>query len=472
MDQLNWQSVSNSYRNTFLAFLGELLKIPSVFDEKTMTTDHPFGIGINQALEYMLRLGKQEGFYVKNVDGYAGHIEFGEGDEVVGVLGHLDVVPAEKGWSNPPFDPIIKEGKLYARGAQDDKGPVMAAFVAMKLLKDLGYQPKKRIRLILGTDEERSWQGMAHYFEHEAMPVVGFSPDADFPVIHAEKGLIDGYITIHKGTKEHNSDTPVLHSFRGGDRLNMVPDEATAEISWGDRTELNYLFQGFIHDTKYDGEIDETDEFCKINIKGKSAHAGQPSNGINAVIGLTQFLSGLPFEADTIDTLTWIFAKFYDSGGVNLGISGEDLDSGKLTVNLGSLCFEKDKGRFQLGVNIRYPVTFSYDKDVVGKLQPELDDVEGILDVEEHLKPLYLEKDHYLVEKLLNVYEKQTGQKGDAVSIGGGTYARSLATGVAFGAMFENSPNTAHQADEHIVISDLLKAIGIYAESLYELTKS
>ncbi len=192
---IDWQQQMSRLQGEMMERLKELCSIESVLDESTAGPGAPFGKGIAEALSYMLELGEQEGFRTKNVEGYAGHVEYGEGEETLGILTHLDVVPTGEGWISPPFAPEIREGKFYARGAQDDKGPAMAAFFALKLVKELGLPLNKRVRLIFGTDEETHWRDVDYYFQREPMPETGFAPDADFPIIHAEKGLLDLTLT-------------------------------------------------------------------------------------------------------------------------------------------------------------------------------------------------------------------------------------------------------------------------------------
>lgn len=169
----------------------------------------------------MLKLGASFGFKTKEVDHIAGHIEFGEGEEIIGVLVHVDVVPAVGDWLYPPFSGTVADGKIYARGALDDKGPAVCALYAFKLLKDLGFKPNKRLRLIIGTDEETSWRGIKRYFEKEEMPLFGFSPDANFPLIYGEKGIMSLDLL--------GAGDPKLF-FKAGVRYNVVPDYAEAKI--------------------------------------------------------------------------------------------------------------------------------------------------------------------------------------------------------------------------------------------------
>ncbi|WP_347862865.1 Sapep family Mn(2+)-dependent dipeptidase [Salimicrobium sp. PL1-032A] len=214
--------------------LARLISIPSEYQED----ETPFGERIRQALHEFLVIGEEDGFVTENVDDYAGHVEFGEGEEIFGILAHLDVVPAGKGWTHPPYTLTKEEGKLYGRGTQDDKGPLLAAYMALKALKDEGFQPKKRIRLIAGTDEERDWQGIDHYFSKKEMPDFGFTPDAVFPVIHAEKGLIDAYLDLKTNVSEE--EETYIESIQAGERLNMVPD--TAVVTIVHKGERNYVF--------------------------------------------------------------------------------------------------------------------------------------------------------------------------------------------------------------------------------------
>ncbi len=191
MNKINWQLEIENRKQDLLADTQSLLKIKSVLDEENQTDTAPFGVGVKEALEYMLNLGEKDGFTVKNVDHVAGHIEMGEGEELLGILCHVDVVPEGDGWSSDPYGAEIRDGKIFARGAIDDKGPTMAAYYAMKVIKELGLSLNKRVRMIIGTDEESNWRCVNHYFEVEEMPTVGFAPDADFPIINAEKGIWD-----------------------------------------------------------------------------------------------------------------------------------------------------------------------------------------------------------------------------------------------------------------------------------------
>ncbi|WLR45974.1 dipeptidase PepV [Halobacillus litoralis] len=457
---MDFHALSKRYEKEYLDNVMELLKIPSVFEEDHV---YPYGKPIHEALEKMLSIGDEDGFLTKNVDGHGGHIEFGDGDEMIGVLGHLDVVPAGEGWTTPPFEPTIRDGKLFARGAQDDKGPVMAAYIAMKILKEQGFQPRKKIRLILGTDEERDWKGINYYFKNETMPSLGFTPDASFPVIHAEKGLLDSYITYP--VPENEGETKVV-SVHGGDRLNMVPDEAVAWIE----SPLNIVevFNDYSAQYKLKGTVRAAGGRYEVKVKGNAVHASKPEEGLNAITALLRFLQFLPLDGEYELFIQKIYKAFETTDGKGLNVKQMDEVSGALTSNLGSIVI--DEHTCKLGFNLRYPVSADYNgidqqlKDFAAKNR-------GTYEVYDHLASIHLEKDHPFVRTLLSVYNKVTGEEAAVKTMGGATYARALEAGVAFGALFDDSPDTAHQKDEHVRISDMIKAIEIYAESLYELTK-
>lgn len=457
---MDFHALSKKYEKEYLEKVIELLKIPSVFEEDR---EYPYGKPIHDALEKMLSIGKEDGFITKNVDGHGGHIEFGDGDEVIGVLGHLDVVPAGAGWTTPPFDPVIHDGKLYARGAQDDKGPVMAAYIAMKILKEQGFQPKKRIRLILGTDEERDWKGIDYYFKNETMPSLGFTPDASFPVIHAEKGLLDSYMTYP--VPENDGETKVI-SVQGGDRLNMVPDEAVAWVE--SHLNVEEIFNDYLAQHKLEGSVKAADGRFEVKMKGKAVHASKPQEGRNAITELLRFLQSLPLHGEYELFIQKVYQAFETTDGKGLNVKQMDDVSGPLTSNLGSIAM--DEYTCKLGFNLRYPVSADY-----GAIDQNLKELaannKGTYEVYDHLASIHLEKDHPFVKTLLSVYNKVTDEEAAAKTMGGATYARALEAGVAFGALFEDSPDTAHQKDEHVRISDMMKAIQIYSESLYELTR-
>lgn len=468
---MNWRLEAESKRDIFLDKLMEFLKIPSVLDESSATEGAPFGKSINDALQFMLDLGRADGFQVKNFSGYAGHIEYGSGDEIVGVLSHIDVVPATEGWTTPPFSPAIRNGKLYARGATDDKGPTMAAYFAMKIIKELELPVNKRIRLIMGTDEETHWRCMDHYLSHEKMPTIGFTPDAEFPIITAEKGFLDVQFAKDGKTKSDEASEWILDSFQSGKRVNMVPEYATAIISGsGDVFELKEAYQAFLMTHRLEGFAEEADEHVKLVLHGRAHHGSEPEKGLSAALELARFLIDLPLDRQGHQYIQMIHECFLDSiFGEKLDMVTEDDIVGKLTVNVGVYRYERDGEQF-LRVNIRYPIHADGEQlteQLTGKLAAY-----GFKPLQTDNKPGHsFDNDHPLVKTLAKVYEEQTGLPSRSLAVAGATYARALKNCVAYGPIFPGKVQTAHQTDEYIDVDDLISAIGIYAQAIYELAK-
>jgi succinyl-diaminopimelate desuccinylase len=473
MIEVNWMEEVLKRKEGLIENTQELLQIKSVLDEDDVSEDAPLGRGVKEALNYMLKMGDKEGFLSKNVGNLAGHVEFGQGKESVGILCHVDVVPEGDGWSSDPFAAEIRDGKIFARGAIDDKGPTIAAFYAMKIVKELGLPLHKRVRMIIGTDEESDWRCVDHYFKHEEMPTIGFAPDADFPIIFAEKGIADFDLVMNQiEDKEETKESrfEVVY-FQSGRRYNMVPDFAKASlIVFQQQTAVLQRFKDFqeLHDLngKYYVENGE----LILELEGVSAHGMEPNNGKNAGLYLAQFIS--ENKADQSATCYFDFVSkylFQESRGKKLGIDYSDDISGELTINVGKMSYDRTNGG-TLGFNLRYPVTNNMEKtkeDLEIFLKQTRFQIENFSDS----KPHYVDEKDELIQILKKVYEEQTGEKAELLAIGGGTYARSLTSGVAFGPLFPGREDIAHQKDEYIYIDDLLKATSIYAQAIYELAR-
>lgn len=439
-----------------LSELQELVAIPSVLSDDTTPTA-PFGKDVKQALDWFLEKGRQHGYSVKNVADVAGHLEIGQGEELLGVLGHVDVVPAGEGWTKDPFGGEIHDGRLYGRGAIDDKGPTIAAWTALNMLKDANVEFNKRVRLIIGTDEESGFRCVERYFETEEMPAAAFAPDADFPIINAEKGiasLVFSTFSMHEDA--------ILESFIAGHRTNMVPDKATAILN-GQLAEWQADFKAFCKKHQVTGVVEQHNGSTELTLNGKSAHAMEPEHGINAGILLALFLKDR-LEGDGQKFVAFVADTFYqDSRGRKLGLDFSDEQSGDTTFNAGVIRFEKSKTA-TINVSMRYSVSYPFEEKMAAY---QLDDF--VLEVVSNSPPHYVEENDPFIKTLQNAYEKQTGETAELIAIGGGTYARVLDKGVAFGMLFPGEPDLAHQADEFVDIDNLIKATAIYAEAIYQL---
>lgn len=467
MTDINWQELVEDYREDFLKDLFTLLKIDSTRDDDAATEEFPVGPGPVKALDAFLEIGKKNGFETKKFDNWAGHIEYGDGEELLGVLGHVDVVPAGTGWDTDPFEPVIKDGNLYARGSSDDKGPTMAAYYAMKMIRDLDLPVSKRVRVIIGTDEETGWGCMDHYLKVAETPDFGFSPDAHFPIINGEKGNV----TVNLNFGGENGANDKLLSFDSGLRVNMVPQEAQAELELVDVSEISEQFSVYLAKNELEGEIEIEDQRVSLSLTGKAAHGATPEEGRNAGTYLAEFLNDYPFGRDAHTFLKVITTYLHQSDqGEKLNIQHEDDLMGHLSSNFGILTFEASKGG-KIAANMRYPQGTDAEtilKNIKETLKNE--NVKCEFDGEGK-EPHYVPKDDPLVKTLLEVYHRQTGLEAHEKIIGGGTYGRLLDRGVAFGAMFPDSVDTMHQANEFMAIEDLTRAMAIYAESIYELIK-
>ncbi|MFJ8264385.1 dipeptidase PepV [Peribacillus asahii] len=469
MDKINWQNEIEIRKEDLLTDTQQLLQIKSVLDENAATETAPLGIGVKAALDYMLDLGAKDGFTVKEVDHVAGHIEMGQGEELLGILCHVDVVPEGDGWSSDPYGAEIREGKIYARGAIDDKGPTMAAYYAMKVIKELDLPLNKRVRMIIGTDEESDWRCVDRYFEVEEMPTLGFAPDADFPIIYAEKGIWDFAIVQPPAIHVEKAAVNVIE-FSSGRRMNMVPDYAIATVETVQTTELKQGYELFLHKHSLTGKSEIKQNQITFELEGVSAHGMEPKNGVNAGLFLASFLADLQVDEHAKTYFTFVRDYlFEDSRGNKLGIAYHDEITGDLTINAGKFIYSKGKDS-SIGFTMRYPVTFDWEK---GKetLTAKLLKFQWRVESFSNSMPHHVDQDSFLVQTLQKVYEEETGEKAELLSIGGGTYARSLKAGVAFGPLFPGSEDIAHQKDEYIEIEDMLKAAAIYAHAIYELAR-
>ncbi|PHB29591.1 dipeptidase PepV [Bacillus toyonensis] len=468
MSAINWTEEVAKRKDDLIRDTQQFLQIKSVWEEESAKEGAPFGEGVEKALSFMLHKGELEGFASKNLEGYAGHLEMGQGEELVGILCHVDVVPEGDGWTTPAYSADIREGKIFARGAIDDKGPTMAAYYAMKIVKELGLPLSKRVRMILGTDEESNWKCVDHYFKNEEMPTIGFAPDADFPIINAEKGISD--IQVVQNGSEEKKGVYELVSFESGRRLNMVPDFAKAVITGEDVNALTVAYEEYLQTAKKIGNSTIEGNTVTLQIEGISAHGSTPEKGENAGLLLANFLTTVSLDGKANAFATFAAKTFTgDIFGEKAAIAYKDEVSGPLTVNVGRLSYTKENGG-NLGLNVRYPVTTNFE-EMIAKLK-EYVSIHGFEVADySNSRPHHVDKDHVLIRTLQRVYEEQTGEKAELLAIGGGTYARSLKAGVAFGPLFPGKEELAHQKDEYIEIEDLLKATAIYAQAIHELAK-
>lgn len=436
--------ITDSIKKDFVQNLKVLISYPSVLNEGENNT--PFGQAIQDALEKTLDICRELGFrtYI-DPQGYYGYAEVGEG-ELLAILCHLDVVPAGDlaDWQTPPFEATVKEGILYGRGAQDDKGPSLAALYAVKSLLDQGIQFKKRVRFIFGTDEETLWRCMARYNSIEEQASMGFAPDSSFPLTYAEKGLLQ--------VKLHGPGSDQLELEVGG-AFNVVPDKANYQGPLYNQVCAGLKEAGYDYQT-----TDQT-----VTVLGVPKHAKDASQGVNAVIRLATILAPLQ-EHPALSFL----ATQAGQDGTGSRIFGDIVDepSGHLSFNVAGLMINHE--RSEIRIDIRIPV-LADKAQLVAQLTKCAQDYQLRYEEFDYLAPLYVAKDSKLVSTLMQIYQEKTGDNSPALSSGGATFARTMQNCVAFGALFPGAVQTEHQANECAVLEDLYRAMDIYAEAVYRL---
>lgn len=447
-----FEKILKDYKEYAIEVLSKLISFESVLDEYNPYSDAPFGLENKKALEYLLDQARKDGFLTKNVNNYAGHIEFGSGDEILGILAHLDVVPVQKTeWESDPFTLSLRDGRFYARGAIDDKGPLVAAYIALKILKDKGFNPKRKIRLIVGCDEESGSRCLERYLSVEEKPTLGFSPDADFPLIYGEKGMLSYDI---EGTLEDD----IVKEFICGTRYNIVPSVAKMKLN----KNLKAEFIDYLSEYNYNGQI-ENDYYIA---HGVAAHAMCPENGVNAAYILFDFL------AKNSNSKLAKFMKEYfigDTFGYKLGYNVFDPEMLDLTSNLAIVQVEDNK--FRIGVNCRIPVNNHFEV-IENCLKAATEKYGYRYRVISKSNRHYVDPNSNLVQTLMHCYQEVTKDyKSKPITIGGGTYAREIGNAVAFGPLFVGREDVCHIANEYMIEEDFYKSIEIYLQAIYELSK-
>lgn len=454
--------------------LQELIKIPSVHEE-SQNPNVPFGINTVKALNYILDLGQRLGFRVKNIDGYCGYIEFGSGDELIGIIGHLDVVPEGENWTYPPFEAKIVDNKIYGRGSIDDKGPVMASLYAMKAVMDYctknSISINKRIRLILGLNEERDWRCIDYYKAHEEIPSIGFSPDADFPCIYAEKGLISPFL-IMDYSNFLDKDIVLKNINCNDNPLNVVPKYCSCNIATKNNittSNINMVVNNLISEYNFNITTEiVNDNELKIISHGTQAHAAHPDLGVNAISRLIIVLDKLFKNYNIVVPIFDLFTKYIglDFNGNKLNINVPD-ESGELTLNVGKFYFENND--LKIGLNLRVPIDTKFEL-IENRFSKICNDFENVCcEFTGKKAPLHVSKDSYLVKTLCKIYNEVTSSNVEPIAIGGATYARAFDNFVSFGANLPGQKDMCHQTDEFISIDNLMIACNIYCAAIYKL---
>ena len=430
----------------------------------------PFGEGPAKALEAALNLASGMGFKTKNYDNYVGTINFNENEKGLDILAHLDVVPASDDWSvTEPFEPLIKDGKLYGRGSADDKGPAIVALYALKAVKDLNIPLSKNVRLILGTDEECGSADIDYYYNIEKEAPMTFSPDADFPVINIEKGRL---ASTFEAKFEEDTTLPRIVCMKSGVKSNVVPDKASATIEGFSKEEMKKYVEVVQNKTKIKFTVkEEKNGQLIISAKGSGAHASTPENGNNALTGMLELLKDIPFaKSEGFKTLCEIQKLFVhgDFDGKSAGVKMSDEISGDLTITLN--VFEYNSKGLSGVFDCRAPICAT-NENLRDVLKDNMKKHNIILSSEDLVEAHHVSADSDFVRTLLKCYEEYSGKKGECLAIGGGTYVHHLKNGVAFGCSMLETENNMHGNDEFANIDELLLSAKIFTQAIIDLCK-
>lgn len=460
---MNIQDKVLKYKNNVISSLQESIQIKSV--EEEAKPGMPFGEGPAKALEHFLGVAKDLGFKTENFDNYVGHIDFGQGEETLGIVGHVDVVPEGTGWDYPPFSGKIVDNKMYGRGTLDDKGPLMICLYAMKALKDMNIPLKKKVRMIVGANEETNWGCMKHYFGKLNMPqpTLAFTPDSEFPVTFAEKGIFRGLIKIKTDCK----DLDIL----GGKVLNAVPEKAVLTLPISTKQIIDKNIPIFNEGKEYKLSYEVIDNKVIVTSIGKAAHAAHPHLGYNSLTALMLFIHSLDLDITGLNTMAKFFAENIkmEFNGKSAGLFYEDEPSGEISMCYGKAFIEN--GYMNISLDTRYPVTAD-GEEIKNKVLALLQKYGMDFSILKEEKPLYVRKDDPLVQTLTEVYSRVTGDANCApLASGGGTYAKAVKNCVAFGALLKGTPDTMHQKNECIDLDTVDTLLKIYIEAIYKLAK-
>jgi len=455
---MRFQNYIDQHKDDLVEKLAGCIQIPSVYADDN--SGFPYGQALHDCLHYVLNLAQELGFAVHNMDEQLGWCEYGQGEEMVAVLGHLDVVPEGDGWSVPPYSGLVKDGRFYGRGTMDDKGPTIAALYALLALKESGLPINRRIRILFGLNEETGSLDMKYYADHGGeMPVMGFTPDGEYPVINGEKGLIT------EGYEAHYTPTGAvrIREIWGGTAFNIVPANAWADLICPEELAKEIAAQAAEGIT-----CTQTADGLRIEAEGLSAHGSTPWEGVNAIGLLTKQLAKLPLEGEEKAVVTFLAEKIgTEWDGQSLGIAISDADSGALTFNLGTL--RGGSGTMSLAVNYRYPVTKSF-ADCGPVVEKAMGDAGFARIACAHKEGIYMAPDSPLVQRLMKVYATCTGDvNAKPKCIGGGTYAKAIPNTLAFGPIFPGDEVREHKSDEFMEIRRLLDNANMLAEAMYAL---
>ncbi len=427
----------------------------------------PFGEGPYNALMEGKKMAEEMGFFTKNFDNYVVSAEMNDKPAYLGILAHLDVVSEGSGWTYPPYQGTVRDGKIYGRGSADDKGPAVVAMWALKAAREINPELSKGCRLILGSAEETGSEDLEYYLPKEPAPPLSFSPDAEYPVINIEKG---GHKPVFGAKWEEDQALPRVTAIHGGTTTNIVTRECDAWVEGMDLNEVQGFCAKHQEKTGVDFTAVEENGLVHIHALGVSAHAASPEGGKNAQIAMVGLLAELPLAPSAGQKAIAHMARLFpfgDNYGQGMGVAQEDEISGKLTLVFSKLQF--DLNGFTGQFDSRCPICANEEN--MSKIVKKQFDACGfeILSNGHMFAPHHTPAESQLVQTLLRTYEEYTGLKGECLAIGGGTYVHEIEGGVAFGCALPGTDNRMHGADEFAIIDELMLSAKMFTQIILEL---
>lgn len=423
--------------------LQALVRIPSI-SRGEAKPGMPFGTGVHEALTAALSLANRLGFPdTRSLDGMCGIVDYGEGDEMLCVMAHLDVVPAGTGWDGDPFSGEIRDGRVFGRGTLDDKGAAVSALYALAAVKAAGIPMKRRVRILLGCDEEAGSTCIDRYLETEAEPDLAFTPDADYPLVHSEMGICHVVYTMPLKNSGLSIDC--------GTAANVVPGEASATLPFpAAPCELPEGLRAAL-----DGNA--------LRVTGFGGHAASPELAKNAMQGLLAALTEQPLTGDAFAMVSALHALLdFDNHGEGFGLDVTDASG---TLTLAPTMLHVDENRASLTLDCRFPFAVTPER-LLGTMDEAFHAI-GFSRASSEVKPgHFIDPSSELVQTLLAIYERNIGHPAKPLSIGGGTYARAFKNAVAFGVIKEGEDSCCHMPNESIGIEDLRFNTLVMAEAI------
>jgi len=450
--------------------LSQLVAINTVQDLNTSRQGQPFGQGIKEAFDWLENKAKTDGFECTNYSGYAMSIEYGHGEEILGILCHVDTVDIFEPdlWESDPFNLVERDGFWYGRGINDNKGPLLACYYLLKYLKESSYTPNKKIKLIIGGAEETTWACMDHYFKHAPMPDIGFSPDGNFPVVNLEMGI--GYYK-YSTQKQHKINPTYKENLE-------IPDHQIEKIETGnDRTWVCYELSVYVNtldlgdllgQLKYFDSVEDSNELTKLVYRGKPAPARHPEKGISAALLMYK-------DFKDISNLDWNFRELLTTLGSLYEHENKILATIQTQFGFDALATSNLSAIELTGSGSEIYFDYRYALDINAGVMHQtlnaLGEKHGMsFEVQQHMNRHFVAQDSALIHAMRASYEEVEHKPLKTLTKGAASYARVMDNAVAFGPTFEGKITNSHKPNENIHIEDLIKALMIYLELIRKLT--